>query len=964
MEQAEREADARNAEGAGAMDVEEEEDNPETAIVLAEDKKYYPSAEEVYGEGTETLVMDEDAQPLEEPIIAPLKTKRVEVRDANAPVMRVSEEYLLGMLSNPNLTRNVAVCGHLHHGKTSFMDMVVEQTHALSTEGRDPERQMRYMDNRQDEQDREVSIKATPLTVAMPASSGKHLLFNFMDTPGHVNFSDEVTASLRLADAVLLVVDAVEGVMCVTERVIKHAARDRLPIVVFVNKMDRLILELKLPPADAFHKIRHVLEEVNAVIEAAYGGGEDCPFADPAKGTVCFGSALYGWSFTLESFARLYAERRGVEMDTKKFAKRLWGDSYFHADARAVRAKPPPGGGDRSFVQFVLEPLYKVYAQAVGEHAASFAAVLAEFKVALKPKEYKMNVKPLVRLACRKIFGDAAGLVDALKAHCPTAREGAPAKVAAAYAGPVLGQNAPDAPRAVASMRACDPSGPLRVMVAKLYPKDDCSAFDALARVMSGTVRAGQTVRVLGEAYSPDDEEDCAVATVSALWVYQTRYRIPVTHASAGSWVLLEGVDASVSKTATIVEEFPAPGDGEEAYAFRALRFDNRSVVKIATEPLNPSDLPKMVEGLRSINKSYPAAVTKVEESGEHTILGTGEMFLDSVMKDLRELYSEVEVKVADPAVTFAETVVETSSLKCFAETPNKRNKLTMIAEPLDKGLARDIETGAVDLAWPKKRLGDFFQSEYDWDILAARSVWAFGPDASGGANVLLDDTLPGEVDKALLGAVKDSIVQGFQWGTREGPLCDEPIRDVKFKLLDAVVAEAPAARGGGQMIPTARRAAYSAFLLASPRLMEPVLAVEIQTPADCMSAVYNVLSKRRGHVVADAPKPGTPVYTVKALLPAIESFGFETDLRFHTQGQAFGSSYFDHWAVVPGDPLDRSIVLRPLEPSPAQHLAREFMVKTRRRKGMSEDVSVNKFFDDALLVELAAQDADGAPRS
>ena len=91
MDQAEREADARNAEGAGAMDVEEEEDNPETAIVLAEDKKYYPSAEEVYGEGTETLVMDEDAQPLEEPIIAPLKTKRVEVRDANAPVLALAQ---------------------------------------------------------------------------------------------------------------------------------------------------------------------------------------------------------------------------------------------------------------------------------------------------------------------------------------------------------------------------------------------------------------------------------------------------------------------------------------------------------------------------------------------------------------------------------------------------------------------------------------------------------------------------------------------------------------------------------------------------------------------------------------------------------------------------------------------------------------------------------------------------------
>lgn len=70
-----------------------------------------------------------------------------------------------------------------------------------------------------------------------------------------------------------------------------------------------------------------------------------------------------------------------------------------------------------------------------------------------------------------------------------------------------------------------------------------------------------------------------------------------------------------------------------------------------------------------------------------------------------------------------------------------------------------------------------------------------------------------------------------------------------------------------------------------------------------------------------------------QAFLPVIESFGFETDLRYHTQGQAFCLSVFDHWAIVPGDPLDKSIVLRPLEPAPIQHLAREFMVKTRRRK-------------------------------
>ena len=161
--------------------------------------------------------------------------------------------------------------------------------------------------------------------------------------------------------------------------------------------------------------------------------------------------------------------------------------------------------------------------------------------------------------------------------------------------------------------------------------------------------------------------------------------------------------------------------------------------------------------------------------------------------------------------------------------------------------------------------------------------------------------------------------MQGFQWGAREGPLCDEPMRNCKFKIMDAAVAVEPLHRGGGQVIPTARRVCYSAFLMATPRLMEPVYVVEIQTPADCIAAIYNVLAKRRGHVTADVPKPGTPIFLVKAFLPAMESFGFETDLRYHTQGQAFCLSAFDHWQIVPGDPLDRSVVLRPLEPAPMQ---------------------------------------------
>ena len=89
-----------------------------------------------------------------------------------------------------------------------------------------------------------------------------------------------------------------------------------------------------------------------------------------------------------------------------------------------------------------------------------------------------------------------------------------------------------------------------------------------------------------------------------------------------------------------------------------------------------------------------------------------------------------------------------------------------MIAEPLDKGLAEDIEREVVSMGWSKKQLGEFFETKYDWDVLASRSVWAFGP-TNNGPNILVDDTLPSEVDKKLLGSIKDSVVQGFQWAAR-----------------------------------------------------------------------------------------------------------------------------------------------------------------------------------------------------
>ena len=946
--------------------------------MLHEDKKYYPDAEEVYPEA-ETLVQDEDTQPLSKPIIEPIRAKQFSALESSPPDTGYTSEFLTTLMTSPPLIRNVAVVGHLHHGKTTFCDVLIEHTHAKKW---DPATKPRYTDARSDEQERGVSIKATPVSLVLQTGMDKSYLVNIVDTPGHVNFSDEVTSALRVADGVVLVVDAVEGVLMNTGKLVKHAIGEGLPIVLVVNKVDRLITELKLPPPDAYFKLAHIIQEVNQLIashtpggvggagsatnsnsSSGRSGGDDSGAGlgglarqrelSPSAGNVVFAGSAQGWSFTLESFARLYAARNGSKVDPNAFASRLWGDSYFNPETRRFQRSPPFSGAPRSAVQFVLEPLYKLYSRVVGEDVDGLAATLRELGIPHRRSELHIDPAPLLKLVLSRWLGAPTGFTDMVVRHLPSPAEGAAAKVRGTYSGRLEGR--PEG----AAMLSCDASGPLMVNIVKLFSTVDGAGFLAFGRVLSGTLTSGAMVRVLGEAYSAgEDEEDMALRRVTSVSVGQARFRMDVTSAPAGNLVLLEGVDDVIAKTATITD---TSEDAAEASTFRPLAFATRAVVNLSVEPLNPSELPKVVAGLRAITKSYPLASTRVEESGEHVLSGTGELALDCIMHDLRLMYAGVEVKVADPVTPFAETVVDTSSIKCFAETPNKRNKLTMIAEPLDKGLAEDIEAAAVQLppapGWDKRRSADFFQSKYDWDLLAARSVWAFGPDPSRGPNLLLDDTLAGEVDKAALGAVRDSVVQGFQWACREGPLADEPIRGVKFKVLDATIATEPIHRGGGQVIPTSRRVAYSAMLLATPRLMEPVYAVEMLAPPDAVQAIYAVLSRRRGHIVSDAPLPGTPFYIVKGFIPVIDSFGFETDLRVHTQGLAFGLQDFDHWAIVPGDPLDKSIILRPLEPSPPPALAREFMVKTRRRKGLSEDVSVTKYFDEEMLLWLSRQE-------
>src|SRR5271156_3674114 len=500
--------------------MEVDEDGPSNAVILHEDKQYYPTAQQVYGADVETLVEEEDAQPLTQPIIAPVTKKKFQVEEVDLPPVYFSREFMTDLLTFPEQIRNIAFAGHLHHGKTAFVDMLVMQTHDLQERldkrvGRRRDEQLRYTDTHFLERERGLSIKCAPMSLVLQGTRGKSHLFNILDTPGHVNFVDEVAASLRLVDGVVLVVDVVEGGQINTEQVIRHAVLEDLPLTLVVNKMDRLILELKLPPTDAYFKLKHVVEEVNTVIENTLPGQGEKRRLSPEKGNVAFACSSMDWVFTLPSFSRMYAETF-PKVDAAEFGRRLWGDIFYNPRSRKFTRKGMEERSKRTFVNFVLEPVYKLYSHTISESPEDLKDTLATLGISLKPSQFKTDARVLLKLVCEQFFGPADGFVDMIVEHVPSPVEGGQKKLENYYTGPLN-------TKVATAMSQCDQDGPLVIQITKLFNTADASRFHAFGRIMSGTARANQQVRVLGEGYTLDDEEDMTAATISDTWIACSR---------------------------------------------------------------------------------------------------------------------------------------------------------------------------------------------------------------------------------------------------------------------------------------------------------------------------------------------------------------------------------------------------------------------------------------------------------
>uniref|UniRef100_A0A673AKB8 Elongation factor 2 n=1 Tax=Sphaeramia orbicularis TaxID=375764 RepID=A0A673AKB8_9TELE len=836
-------------------------------------------------------------------------------------------DQIRAIMDKKSNIRNMSVIAHVDHGKSTLTDSLVCKAGIIASARAG---ETRFTDTRKDEQERCITIKSTAISLyyelgendlafIKQCKDGNGFLINLIDSPGHVDFSSEVTAALRVTDGALVVVDCVSGVCVQTETVLRQAIGERIKPVLMMNKMDRALLELQLEPEELYQTFQRIVETVNVII-STYGEDEGGPMGnimvDPIKGTVGFGSGLHGWAFTLKQFAEMYVAKFTKVED---MMKKLWGDKYFDpAGGKFSKTATAPDGTKfpRTFCQLILVPIFKVFDAIMNFKKEETATLIQKLDVKLDAEDKEKEGKPLLKAVMRRWLPAGEALLQMITIHLPSPVTAQRYRCELLYEGP--GDD-----EAAMGIKNCDPKAPLMMYISKMVPTSDKGRFYAFGRVFSGIVGTGMKVRIMGPNFTPGKKDDLYIKPIQRTILMMGRYIEPIEDVPCGNIVGLVGVDQFLVKTGTI-------STYEQAHNMRVMKFSVSPVVRVAVEAKNPADLPKLVEGLKRLAKSDPMVQCIIEESGEHIIAGAGELHLEICLKDLEEDHACIPLKKSDPVVSYRETVSEESDQMCLSKSPNKHNRLFMKSRPFPDGLAEDIDKGDVASRQELKARARYLADKFEWEVTEARKIWCFGPDGTG-PNLLVDITKGVQ----YLNEIKDSVVAGFQWATKEGVLCEENMRGIRFDIHDVTLHADAIHRGGGQIIPTARRVLYACQLTSKPRLMEPVYLVEIQCPEAVVGGIYGVLNRKRGHVCEENQVPGTPMFVVKAYLPVNESFGFTADLRSNTGGQAFPQCVFDHWQILPGDPFDAA--------------SKPFSIvgDIRKRKGLKEGIpSLDNYLD------------------
>mmetsp|Transcript_9142 Transcript_9142/g.33754 ORF Transcript_9142/g.33754 Transcript_9142/m.33754 type:complete len:996 (-) Transcript_9142:108-3095(-) len=966
--------------------------------------------------------------------------------------------------------RNICILAHIDHGKTTLADQLISSNRIISTHlaGK-----VRYMDSREDEQDKGITMKSSAISLLHPyiqrdPQNGPPSLdeysINLIDSPGHVDFSMEVSSAARLTDGAIVVVDAVEGVSTQTRSVLYQAYKENIELTLVVNKIDKL-MHLKSDPMECFMQIERIISQTNVLMSNYYTKDmvdqgkeiEDIDsenfFQPSKKGNVVFSCAYDGWGFRVHDFARIFSKVFGMKEEI--LTQTLWGRFYYNAKKKAIKTKPNKENQPPMFVTFILKNIYDVYNVVIENEIEKLKKMVIALKLEISPKLVARKTEdekssyekfalimrewlPLERSVLDTVVECLPSPLDAQRnrilqlipeLHELQEKENEEKDTTQTTAVAPSTSEDEHAKKFLVEMRnyrrelkrqllKCDHSDDTHTLafISKMLAVDYLpSVFEAkerfkknqteengddaedesvqekdhligFARVFSGKLRVGQEIHVLGPRYNPHKPDQYRdVTTITSLYLMMGKDLIPVQEVPAGNLCGVGGLEKLVLKTATLSSSAFAP-------IFSAMYFQAHPIIKIAIEPQNVLDTPKLAEGLQLLNRADPSVLVFTQHTGEHVIMTAGEVHAERCIRDLKEKFAQIPLVVSPPLVSFRETIVEDENNPTkdrVAYTANRQCKITVraISVPqnistfisnnevaLEKAVAEDFDLDIAErqglpvlhkLKEEFEKAGPKWAKEWD-------NLWSLGPRFFG-PNLFLNhipnyenahfrsisermihpsarvntQNIQDESVKKLI-HLDGGFVGGFQLATKEGPLCAEPMFGVCFAIKNVEFLDMDTEITSGQVISAVAQACKRAFNSSARRLVEAKYYCELVVSQEYIGPACTVLKQRRANILEQDIEEGTGQFIIKCHLPIVESFGFSDELRNATSGECTPNIVFSHWEILDVDPYKKMITMDELEEfgdvEDKDNIALQYINNIRKRKGlMVEELLVDE---------------------
>lgn len=613
----------------------------------------------------------------------------------------------------PNI-RNICILAHVDHGKTTLADHLI----AAAADGLVHPKQagrLRFMDYLDEEQRRAITMKSSSVTLRF--NDIYHI--NLIDSPGHMDFCSEVSTAARLSDGALVLVDAVEGVHIQTHAVLRQAWTERLSPCLVLNKIDRLISELKLSPLEAYSKLVRIVHEVNGIMSAfkseKYLSDVDLLLAGPAgenlenlenlelveddeedtfqpqKGNVAFVCALDGWGFRINEFAEFYVSKLGAS--AAALQKALWGPKYYNQKTKMIVGKKGMGGGSKArpmFVQFVLEPLWQVYQAALEPDGdkSMLQKVIKSFNLNVPARELQHKDPKVVLLAVLSRWLPLSDAILSMVVKCiPDPMRAQSFRISRLLPKREVSDDGPssnvlaEAELVRKSVEACDfsPEAPCVAFVSKM--------FAVPIKMLPQRGPNGDILNNSTDEGGSGESDECFIAfarvfsgvlfagqrvfVLSALYdpLKPEAMQKHVQEAELHSLYLMMGQGlkpVALAKAGNIVAirglgqhilKSATLSSTKNCWPFSSLVFQVSPTLRVAIEPSDPTDMGALMKGLRLLNRADPFVEVSVSARGEHVLAAAGEVHLERCIKDLKDRFARVNLEVSPPLVPYKETI-------------------------------------------------------------------------------------------------------------------------------------------------------------------------------------------------------------------------------------------------------------------------------------------------------------------